>query len=267
MKFFFDTADTEYIKKAWDKLKSDVSPQAVVGVTSNPNAFSKVNRTTIAAWQEGARQLCELITSIRNDDQGVVYVQMPHSSMGPKDALEWAKRIREWTDGKTRIGMKIPPFVNILEMAKELSRYADVNVTGVTDCATALRAFSYGVRYVSFLNGRMEEAGIDAKSQVAFANHSERKGGEIITASMRTIDGLKWCCVYDTVPTIGTRVWDAIFETLTPKDFVGFWAAPEKVPDQHFAPHIDQGMTDLSTAFFEQMDALGKPVRDEIAAS
>jgi hypothetical protein len=43
-KFFFDTANIEYIKEAWSKLESSVDKNKVVGITTNPNAFFKLNK-------------------------------------------------------------------------------------------------------------------------------------------------------------------------------------------------------------------------------
>jgi len=39
--FFFDTADTDYIRKVWDKLGKHIDPSAVIGITTNPNALAK----------------------------------------------------------------------------------------------------------------------------------------------------------------------------------------------------------------------------------
>lgn len=266
MKFFFDTADVGYIIKAWDKLKEDVSPQSVVGITTNPNALNKINCNNLAEWKRAVQRLCELVTKIRNDDKGVVYVQQPASSMSSEEVITWVKLARDWTDGVTSIGLKIPPFKKNLEIVDELSHYADVNVTGVADCSTALRAFSYGVRYVSIITGRMEEQGIDAKAQIAFTQGRRVAPSEIIAGSMRTVEGLKWVCEYGTVPTIGTRVWDVLFEGLGVHEFKTFWDKPRVFEDSLFSPTIDDRMTNLSRAFFEQMDNLGKTVCEEFLA-
>ena len=127
--FFFDTADVEYI-------------------TTNPNAFHKIEANTIQKWKDKTLELCKLVSDIRQDSLGVVFVQQPNSQMQGSDVLKWASLVSEWGDGKTRVGIKIPPFKNVLEVADELSTITnnEVNVTGVSDCSTALRAISYKVR-------------------------------------------------------------------------------------------------------------------------
>ena len=50
--FFFDTADTDYIRKIWDKLGKHIDPSAVIGITTNPNALAKVNCDTLQKFEE-----------------------------------------------------------------------------------------------------------------------------------------------------------------------------------------------------------------------
>ena len=262
--FFFDTADVEYIRQTWSKIKHCVNPKSVAGITTNPNAFHKIGATSIQQWKKKTLELCELVSEIRGDEFGVVYVQQPNSKMKSDDVLLWGAEVASWGDGQTRIGLKIPPFKNVLEIANQLSAVSllEVNVTGVSDCSTALRAFSYGVDYVSIIPGRMEEEGIDAKAQVAFANQRNAGSSKIITGSMRTIEGLKWVCEYGTVPTIGSRVWDKIFEESSPEEFVTFWDNIEDSEDA-FSPIVNETMISLSESFFAQMDKLGRPVYEE----
>ena len=115
----------------------------------------------------------------------------------------------------------------MLELNEELKDKIDLNVTGTADCSTALMSLSYGVRYVSIIPGRMEEKGIDAKNQIAYLNQRKKDNSEIITGSMRTLDGLKWAFEYGTVPTIGTKVWDLILE----KDYVNKFICDPKELD------------------------------------
>lgn len=268
--FFFDTADVEYIRQTWSKLESRITPNSVAGITTNPNAFHKIEANTIQNWKDKTLELCKLVSDIRQDSLGVVFVQQPNSQMQGSDVLKWASLVSEWGDGKTRVGIKIPPFKNVLEVADELSTITnnEVNVTGVSDCSTALRAFSYKVRYVSIIPGRMEEKGIDAKAQVSFTNQRKPDNSNIITGSMRTLEGLKWVCQYGTVPTIGNRVWDSLFEEGLSTDkcaeeFKSFWNQPKELIDPLFSPIVDNNMTSLSQSFFQQMDKLGESVYRE----
>jgi len=262
--FFFDTADEKYVGDIWDKLSDHVDPRHVRGITTNPNAFKKINMFNLSEWEDQLVKLCETVTNIRKDDGGVVYVQCPVSTMHPDYALDWAKHISSFTDGTTRLGLKIPPFKPILEKVNEINRHMEVNVTGVSDCSTALNCFSYPVKYVSMIPGRMEEKGIDAKSHVQFVNQrmSVGQGQDMITGSMRTIEGLRWVSEYGTVPTIGSRVWDLIFDEMGVEEFA---ALEYKDQDSwiKFSPHISDTNTQLSVDFFEQMDECGIGVFDQ----
>ena len=91
--FFFDTADKNYITYAWNKLKEVVNPKYVSGITTNPNAFMKVNMLNLHEWENHLPALCQIISEIRDDNQGVVYVQVPNSNMEPYDILKWAGHI------------------------------------------------------------------------------------------------------------------------------------------------------------------------------
>jgi len=261
--FFFDTANVEYISTAWQKISHLMPASAVRGITTNPNAMHKENIESIEAMKQQVEKLCRFMSQIRPDGKGVVYVQQPNSEMDSEKLKEWAKFLTTLGDGKTPIAMKIAPFTSTLEVGRELSKMIEINVTGVADCSTALRAFTYGVRYVSIIPGRMEEIGIDAKSQVDFVQQRQPDEGEIITGSMRTIDGLKWVCQAGTIPTIGTRVWDIIFSDNRLDELPLLWANAATVPEIKFSPPIASKQINLSIQFFEQMDELGMGIYKE----
>ena len=261
MKFFFDTADKDYIDNLWNKLSVSVNKEYVAGITTNPNAFAKINADNLEAWKKTSQDLCKLVSEIRGDNKGVVYVQAPNSKMSQKEVIDWANRIIDWSDGKTKIGMKIAPHKRMLELNEELKDKIDLNVTGVADCSTALMSLSYGVRYVSIIPGRMEEKGIDAKNQIAYLNQRKKDNSEIITGSMRTLDGLRWAFEYGTVPTIGTKVWDLIIENNQVNKFI---YDPQELEPIDFSPHVDSNMTKLSEDFFIGMNSLGLKIYEEI---
>jgi len=262
--FFFDTADDVYVRELWSRLKGNFDPKHVRGITTNPNAFKKMNMFRLSEWETQLTKLCKVVSDIREDDLGVVYVQAPISKMTPEEVLRWAKHISRFSDGVTKLGLKIPPFKPLLEIVDQLNKYMEVNVTGVSDCSTALNCFSYPVKYVSMIPGRMEEKGIDAKSHVQFVNQrmSVGRGQDMITGSMRTIEGLRWVSEYGTVPTIGSRVWDLIFDEMGVEEFA---ALEYKDQDSwiKFSPHISDTNTQLSVDFFEQMDECGVGVFDQ----
>ncbi len=260
MKFFFDTADINYLEDLWPKVQDYIKNDDVAGITTNPNAFSKINANTMSEWKENTNKLCEFVSKVRNDDKGVVYVQVPNSNMQKAEIIDWAHTIINWSDGNTKVGMKIAPFREMLELNKELKDKLDLNVTGTADCSTALLAFSYGVRYVSIIPGRMEEKGIDAKKQIAFINQRKPSESQLITGSMRTLEGLKWAFEYGTVPTIGTTVWELIINNKNKSPFI---ESPIKLDEIKFSPLISENMTNLSEDFFNQMDVLGSDVYEE----
>tara|TARA_Y100000310_G_scaffold178911_1_gene178878 strand:+ start:3422 stop:4219 length:798 start_codon:yes stop_codon:yes gene_type:complete len=253
--FFFDTADIFYIQSIWTVLNSEIDPTHVRGITTNPNAFMKMDMHRLEEWTTHLPKLCELVSTIRGDDQGVVYVQAPNSNMSPQDVLEWAQYIHAFTDGQTPLGLKIPPFHPILEIVDKLNDIMEVNVTGVADCSTALSCLTYDVRYVSLIPGRMEEQGLNASAHLAFAQKRKSDNAEIIAGSMRTIDGLERVCSLGTVPTIGARVWDKILQE-DPELLLTF--GKKTIVHAMFSPFVNEVNRALSVSFFEQMDECGK---------
>lgn len=258
--FFFDTADIEYIKKAWDKLSANLPASGVAGITTNPSAFSKVNISTIQEAEKNITELCSLVSQIRGDAEGIVYAQIPNASLPIEQIRSFAKFLAGLGDGKTRVGMKIPPFPQVLKHAEELSRYISLNVTGIADCGQALRSLSYPVDYVSIIPGRMEEVGIDAKAHVSFVQERLQGAGKVIAGSMRTIEQLRWTCRMNTVPTIGTKVWDLIL-ALDPKTLPELFKRDmSEVIGQEYAPLTGEAEIKLSRSFFTQMNELGAPM-------
>jgi transaldolase len=255
--FFFDTANIEFIRNTWDSLKPHVSPKLVAGITTNPNAFFKINKHELQEWFEHLPKLCALVSEIRGDNKGVVYVQVPSADMTPEEVIEYAKTVSTLNDGQTKIGLKIPPYKSILEINDELQKYVETNVTGLADCATALKCIPYGVDYISIIPGRMEEVGIDAKAHIDFVNQTKKGNTKIISGSMRTLEQLIWTWQYDTVPTIGERVWPLILEgdiltnLLQNIDY-------SKIPHKSsFSPLITEDNINLSVNFFKQMNECG----------
>ena len=257
--FFFDTADIDYVRNAWARLKGTVDPKHVVGITTNPNAFGKVDMLNLKQWEEHLPRLCEAVSEIKGGGGGVVYVQAPNSNMTPDQVVNWARHISQFNDGTTKLGLKIPPFKFILDAIDQLNPIMEVNVTGVADCSTALHCFTYPVRYVSIIPGRMEEKGIDAQAHIVYANQRRASSAEIITGSMRTIKGLEWVCASGTVPTIGTKVWDLIFNEMGIDKFNSLNKSP-RVEQLKLSPEVKTESTELSLDFFNQMDKCGASV-------
>ncbi len=273
--FFIDTANINDIERIWDKLRrSGADPLMLRGITTNPNALSKINCNTIKDFEITVYTLTRFLTRI-GAKNGTVHIQMPQSSMTDNELEMWISYINSIGDGRTKITLKISPYFSTLQQLTSLFGFTgsgiDLNVTGVADAATALRCFSYPVRYVSIIPGRMEEVGIDATSHLRYVQQRKFTGfpetiNDVITGSMRTVDGLRNAIQCGTIPTIGTRVWD----TMTDKQYLEFslwWnnldilPPPPNYPNN--IPFTDQRNVDLTGQFFEQMDALGKPLYDD----
>ncbi len=285
MTFFFDTADHDYISGLIDKIGAVVHPTQILGITTNPNALAKINCDTLSDLEAVIPTLCRLVTEMRNGlVGGTVYVQMPSSIMYEEDMVRWAKYIVEFTDGVTNVGMKIPHFTYALDMAEELADSGvEVNVTGIADWGTLLKALSFpGVTWASLIPGRMEEVGIDANHHMEFINAIPgRIDNNIIAGSMRTVRGLKDAIIRGTVPTIGERVWTEIFlpgengrpdltqfaswfagSAWTEEEAMGAMADTLKSTMGH-CPLITEENEKLSEAFFVQMDELGINMYEE----
>lgn len=255
--FFIDTANIEAIKNIWGKIRYNVNSTDMLGITTNPNAFKKINFFSLHEWEMHLPKLCELVSNMREDDKGVVYVQAPVSTMTSMEIISFAKYINQFSDGNTKLGLKLPPFKHALEVIPIVSEFIETNVTGVADVGTALYAYSYFPDYISVIPGRMEEVGIDAKAQVRYLMNA-KMSANIISGSMRTIEGLKWVSEMGTVPTIGEKVWDEIFKDLNVLNEIKFNIDSLIQPVQHFSPLISEVNTNLSIAFFKQMDEYGQ---------
>jgi len=268
--FFIDTADIDYIEKTWDKISSFVNKEDFVGITTNPSAMDKVKINTIADMRVRVKKLCELTSKIRGDNLGVVYVQIPNSEMSVDNVKSYIKLVSDFSDGQTKVALKIPPYKKYLNMVEKFKDQIDFNVTGVADCATALMSFTYDVKYVSIIPGRMEERGINATQQIEYVNKRSKKTGKIITGSMRTLEGLKRAIDVGTVPTIGSRVFDQIIVNEEKiKNFVEMWDKDymsETLLETKFSPNTNTEMTNLSVEFFQQMDQLGMEIYKDFLA-
>jgi hypothetical protein len=269
--FFFDTADTDYIRKVWDKLGKHIDPSAVIGITTNPNALAKVNCDTLQKFEELVPRMCELVKELRGDTptEGLVYVQVPNSTMSYDDVVRWAVYVNEFNGNGAAIALKIPHFSYVLRMAGEPElRNLYLNVTGVSDANTIIKALSYqNVFFASIIPGRMEEVGINANQHLEYlANQQLQRHQNIIAGSMRTIEGLKNSIYYHTVPTIGSRVWDLIDAENRWEEFASYWENTYEVSDEpsaDYTPLVTDTNLDLSKQFFDQMDKLGESLHQE----
>lgn len=276
MKFFFDTADADYIRNTWAKYSNYIDSSGILGVTTNPNALYKVNCKSLSDLENVVQSLNQVLGEISK--KGEIFIQLPHSSMTTfKEITQWAKYIKTMEKDPIKIGMKIPHYTFHLVQARSIVETCpgmSVNVTGVADWAHILKAFTFeSVTYASLIPGRMDEVGISSKEHLMFLFGIVNKPKQaVITGSMRTLEGLEDAIRYGTIPTIGTRLWDL----LSVEDFITCWSTSktslvEGVVDQWknlpHGPEVTEKNVSLSQKFFEQMDDLGKPIYDEFVRS
>lgn len=273
--FFIDTADVDYIKRLWDKLGKYVDPNSVVGITTNPNALAKVGIDTIDKFEAHIPKLSEVVSHMRNtkeetSERGLLYVQAPYSQMPEEELVKWATYIDKFNTATCAIGLKIPHFSYALRLSAlpEL-RKLYLNVTGISDAATAIKALSYNnIFFASIIPGRMEERNIRASEHLEYlAKIQFYRHQNIITGSMRTLSGLRSAVFYQTVPTIGTRVWDTIDAENKWEEVISYWDEMYEVsdnPEADYMPSVDVTPQNLSYQFFEEMDRLGEPLYKDL---
>lgn len=258
--FFFDTADTDAIKKIWDKLGKYVEAKSCLGITTNPNALSKVDCHTIEHFIQLVAKMSETMDEICGGGS-LIYVQVPNSCMSTANISSWADFISRLHTGKSKIALKIPHFSYVLKQTQSLKNL-HLNVTGVSDAGTIIKALGYEqISFASIIPGRMEEVGIDANAHLKYLCDQKFKSHQkIITGSMRTIQGLKDAVYYCTVPTIGTRVWDLFESQNSWSEFPTYWQNQYESslePSADYCPETTEKNIDLSKQFFTQMDSLG----------
>jgi transaldolase len=259
--FFLDTANVDFIENYVEKTRGMYNRKQIVGVTTNPNAFYKVGLNKLSEWIERTKVLCEVVADIRGDDLGVVYVQLPNCDMQFYEIIQYAKLLSSVYDGYAKIGLKIPPYTRVLKLVDELNQYVETNVTGIADVGTALKCLSYNVRYVSIIPGRMEEVKIDARSQLAFLRSSAFSMDRVITGSMRTVEQVEYCFQYGTVPTIGEKVLDLVYDSGKMSSILSYTGVENVAPQ--FCPDVNIDNLSLSLAFFESMNKLGEEAYKE----
>lgn len=257
--FFIDTADTDYIEALWKRLGNKIDPKCMRGITTNPSAFHKMGEHSFQEWMAKSTKLAKIIQNIRNDYLGELHIQYPHSTFTQKEFRYFVDLLSIQMPDNVKVVIKIPPFPEMMKVAEWNHR--DLNVTGVADAATALMALNHNTHYVSIIPGRMEEHGLDAKAHVAYVQQatlsSERYFRQnVITGSMRTLECLKWCVGYGTIPTIGTRVWDLINDTNI-DEICSYSKGCVPMMPTKFGPRNSEEHSDLSIAFFQEMDQKG----------
>lgn len=274
--FYIDTADTGAINDIIAFLhRQDMNNLGHLrGITTNPNAMSKVGAKTFGDWRAQVHSLSTMLdawaqTYPDNPQTYELHVQLPNTLIiTPEQAEAFIDMIlADITSNHVRLGIKIAPTM-LRWLASLRSKFPHVmfNVTGLADYASVLRSASFGVNYASIIPGRMEERGIDAVKHLMFLNTCNLRTTKVITGSMRTLRGLSDAFHYNTLPTIGTRVWEQII--LQNIDFQTDFINPDAEVRAKYNPDVRLVRTDvpvligdesvnLTTEFFEEMNGLG----------
>lgn len=275
IEFLFDTADADYIDSIWLNLKDIVPGTAVKGITTNPNALAKIECDTLAKLEVEIPKLVSMVTDIRGGEPGgAVHVQIPHSNLclSEQHVMQWAEYISQFGDGATHIVLKLPHYTAALRMADQIvNDYGTpVNITGISDWGTVLKAFAFpNITYASLITGRMEERGVNANEMMMYLAPIPRDGiQKIIAGSMRTLAGLEDAVYVGLLPTIGKRVWDHFFdEAVDWQTFAEVWIGELDLDlfdiDVHWPPLINEESRALTEEFFKQMDELGEKILAE----
>ena len=118
--FFFDTADLEFIKKTIEKLEGKIDFKLIKGVTTNPNAFNKIDKHSMYQWVEVAEEIGNFLYDLRQDSKGEVHIQLPNANLKIDHAVKFSDFISQLPNSKMTIGMKIPPYQEILTNLEKL---------------------------------------------------------------------------------------------------------------------------------------------------
>lgn len=270
-KYFIDTADLSLIYPLSERLaKVDALYRGFAGITTNPSAMNKIGVSTMEKFDTVVLQLLDFVSDAKPDGAGLVYVQMPNDNMSLPEFHAWCNHLRNLQtqfnkypyNKHARIGLKIPPYHRYLMEVPTSAWDLSVNVTGIADASTIFRVLmNYHVQYASLIPGRMEEVGIDANAHMQNILTTNRSNN-VITGSMRTLDGLRSAIRGGTVPTIGTRVFDLLDTNEKLVEFANMWDEPQLTPT-NTAPIIDHRNIQLSKDFFIQMNEFGKPLYED----
>jgi len=274
--FFIDTADISQIQGVLDKCTEhniSLNPYTFRGVTTNPNAMAKIDKYHFKDWIKHV----DSINMFLSDYFGYmhsreIHVQVPNSqTLNKSDIFYFIDAILlECESDYVNLGIKISPMYLKLvsDIRDEYEGRVKVNVTGLADAVNVFRALSYGVDYASIIPGRMEERSVNANEHLELlATRGVAGTSEVITGSMRTLKGLYNAFKYNTVPTIGMRVWDQIFESdRTTSKFAKEIVSVSNIISirENASVEIPSTCIDLTREFFEQMDELGKQCTHDV---
>lgn len=248
--FYIDTADINYITKLIDN--KNFPKLNCLGITTNPNAMDKIGATSLKQWINHIVSL-DFFLKEKFGKHSQLHIQIPNSAMSLSEIKKFVQYIYKECNPLCKIVFKMPPRLDILTNKSSLD--ISINITGLADSKSCLGMLGLGADYVSIIPGRMEQAGINCSMhQLDLMRNRSALMGKVISGSMRTVYGVIESVNYNTIPTIGTRVWDqllqdeSLFKTLFTNDL------SSKPTDQ---------TNELSKQFFYDMDNLSNQVYND----
>lgn len=243
--YFLDTADIGLIAKHFESAnKAELSHFCnFLGVTTNPSAFSKIDKKSRAEWLEVVSRISEMVSDYRQDKLGEVHVQIPYSYMTFHQCQDWADQIKDAVGDSCIPVMKIAPYTGFNYF---LAKSIKLNITGMADGELCAQASRDGTSYVSIIPGRMRENDIDPIPHMLHARKNMKSSTTLIAGSMRTVEDLDDAISCGAVPTIGPKVMDMVADK-------GYTSLKRVVT---YSPHEES--SELSSSFFSQMNKLGR---------
>jgi hypothetical protein len=258
--FYFDTADGPAVRSLWQRMSQDVDPQQVRGITTNPRIYSKSDKYSLQSWLDTVEEMAGFLEEIRGDREGEVHIQFPTSKATVQEYVDFAYLLRDKFSKLCRVGVKIPPRTDILKSLGRFPWELKINVTGCSEAGTILKAGNYGVDYCSLIFGRIYEIEENAEGQAAYVAANKDCNFEQILGAMRTPIQLINSFRYG-IPTVGLAVWEKVIEVDLLDSVMEVDWSEVSAPD--LAPTISQKLTNLSLAFFDQMDQEGNQAYED----
>jgi hypothetical protein len=266
--FFFDTVKEDVIRRTWDKMSDTVMSTDIRGITTDPKMLDDFGIKRMRELDELIPKLCELVTEIRDGWQaGTIHIQLPSTLMLTHQILKWIEHINQYSDGYTFIALKVPPFLRSMYGIVDMRDTIVLQSTGITDCATALRAFSFkGLSYVTMPYKDMIDAGIPADDYIKFVMGSYRVNyrQKVITSGMTTLDMLERTIQLGTIPTLNEELCPKVVESKeTVKRFIDMWEPHYYTDEFRYCPPIDETPGKVTDEYFRVMDKIGHPMYEE----
>jgi hypothetical protein len=249
--FYFDTADVSALKSIWGKLKSSVRSELVCGVTTNPAIMNRAGKNSLSEWLDTYKAIYETTKEINPYSE--LHVQFPNSHCTIRELERFIEMVFDL--GLKDVVFKVAPYSNLVdELGYSVLSDFTFNVTGLSEAGTILKVSgTHNIQYASIIPGRMIPAGLDYEDHIKFASCNSQL--TIIAGALRNFEQLSKSFLLGAVPTIGLKTFDVILDNNELDKLLALNYEIVISPD--FMPPCDSRNTDLSKAFFTEMDQNG----------